>query len=620
MKKYDAPDWGGIPLNTTAEDSLYFEVLKNGVIIENIQLSQHPSLINNDKSYLLVGRQADIVDIVMENPSISRQHAALQFKKSDGSLYIYDLGSAQGTFVNKIQIPSQVYQNLNVGDTIKFGASNRMFVLMGPENLKPPEYDSVNIQILRGKLEAKAAEKERKVTKGASWGIFDEDDDYEEDPDEDTARQLLEEEGTPEDNLRRIREKGNRFVSNHEETPGQRKVVELLRVKEAKIKHLQEENRRINAKELAQDSGLTEGQMTVLERNTSLISKLAEEINELLQDKASSSFSKGSIQKRNGGSKGNNSDDEDGLYDTTRETADASLNWRLKRKNGGLKAQLRQMDVKGTGAVTHEQLVKQRQDVETKIQDMQQRMNSLQESLNILSSNEIDGNDQYLESYGDVVNQKEMQNSLNRLNREMEAEKDRLNVLDKLIVVSAPALPSLVKIKHTNSSTIISDQNLIQEVASLEKIDSNQNRVSTSHILQRKSIDTNQTTDSIVSSLSSADVSITTPQQKEETVSLNSQQSSSIVTIKKRSIQEVNRDKDTPNYVKRQSIVSISTGVPITRVLGPSLPQSTVAIPESQKLVNSSRRNMLEGGEHIWLPPSDQTGSGYTALNDKLGY
>ena len=39
-----------------------------------------------------MGRQDDIVDIIIENPSASRQHCALQFKEADGSLHLLDLG------------------------------------------------------------------------------------------------------------------------------------------------------------------------------------------------------------------------------------------------------------------------------------------------------------------------------------------------------------------------------------------------------------------------------------------------------------------------------------------------------------------------------------------------
>jgi pSer/pThr/pTyr-binding forkhead associated (FHA) protein len=56
------------------------------------------------KPYFVFGRQPDIVDIACENPTISRRHAVLQHKDT-GELFIYDLGSTHGTFLNKKLLP-----------------------------------------------------------------------------------------------------------------------------------------------------------------------------------------------------------------------------------------------------------------------------------------------------------------------------------------------------------------------------------------------------------------------------------------------------------------------------------------------------------------------------------
>ena len=47
--------------------------------------------------------------VPMEHPSISRLHAVLQFRASDGAAFLYDPGSAHGTIVNKQRIPAQQY-------------------------------------------------------------------------------------------------------------------------------------------------------------------------------------------------------------------------------------------------------------------------------------------------------------------------------------------------------------------------------------------------------------------------------------------------------------------------------------------------------------------------------
>lgn len=82
----------------------------------------------------MVGRQPDIVDICQDNPTISRRHAVLQHKDT-GALFIYDLGSTHGTFVNKHMIPKQQYVPLKAGDLVRFGQSTRSLILNGgPDN------------------------------------------------------------------------------------------------------------------------------------------------------------------------------------------------------------------------------------------------------------------------------------------------------------------------------------------------------------------------------------------------------------------------------------------------------------------------------------------------------
>ena len=77
----------------------------------------------------------------MDHPSISSQHAVVQFReicKEDDcgnyyylvNPYIMDLESTNGTFLNGEKIDSARYYELKHGDVIKFAGSTRDYVIM----------------------------------------------------------------------------------------------------------------------------------------------------------------------------------------------------------------------------------------------------------------------------------------------------------------------------------------------------------------------------------------------------------------------------------------------------------------------------------------------------------
>ena len=64
------------------------------------------------KEFNLIGRLEDLCDIFIDNPMVSRKHAVIQAKLDDHYLYLMDLGSQHGTFVNKIKLPMRTYKKL----------------------------------------------------------------------------------------------------------------------------------------------------------------------------------------------------------------------------------------------------------------------------------------------------------------------------------------------------------------------------------------------------------------------------------------------------------------------------------------------------------------------------
>jgi len=79
----------------------------------------------------------EVCDISLENNSISRQHAVIQHR-NNGNIYLYDLESTHGSFINKSKIKPRIYAQMNDGDQIRFGESMRIFILQGP----PPQEES----------------------------------------------------------------------------------------------------------------------------------------------------------------------------------------------------------------------------------------------------------------------------------------------------------------------------------------------------------------------------------------------------------------------------------------------------------------------------------------------
>jgi pSer/pThr/pTyr-binding forkhead associated (FHA) protein len=115
FEDYYPPAWSAKPTH-----NYYLEVLKNGVEVEKKFIDQ--------KAMYLVGKHKDICDIILDNPTISRKHALFQ-SKNNGEMFIFDLNSTHGTYVNNIKIPSKLFQKLTIFDQIRFGQSQRLYLL-----------------------------------------------------------------------------------------------------------------------------------------------------------------------------------------------------------------------------------------------------------------------------------------------------------------------------------------------------------------------------------------------------------------------------------------------------------------------------------------------------------
>ena len=107
-----------------------FYVFKGKEMLETLHISK--------QSAYLCGRNQEICDIYLAHPSMSSQHAVLQYRalphKDTGRLscqpYIMDLESTNGTFLNGVRLDPARYYQLRKGDVLTFGASKREYVLL----------------------------------------------------------------------------------------------------------------------------------------------------------------------------------------------------------------------------------------------------------------------------------------------------------------------------------------------------------------------------------------------------------------------------------------------------------------------------------------------------------
>jgi len=128
--KYHEPPEARRP---SPKDQWRLFVFKGEDIIDTIDLG--------GRSCWLVGRDMAVVDLPAEHPSVSKQHAAIQFRYTEkrnefgekiGRVkpYVIDLESANGTRLNKEEVPDSRYMELRDKDMLTFGLSTREYVLM----------------------------------------------------------------------------------------------------------------------------------------------------------------------------------------------------------------------------------------------------------------------------------------------------------------------------------------------------------------------------------------------------------------------------------------------------------------------------------------------------------
>lgn len=259
-----------------------FEVIKDGVVVSNIDLSE--------RAHYVIGRHKSTAHVVLEHPSISRQHVIVQHR-DDGEVYLYDCGSTHGTFCNKGRLPAREHVLCPVGSTVKLGQSTRLLCLLGPAREEPTTKErereakrsaaaaqqrmQARAEVLAKRTGKSLVKAEDLHTGGAGWGFDDEAVE---------ERASKEEMALGEMGFEQLYAQAKAKGLNM--TPRQERLVEQLEKRSEKLANLTLETEKIQSKEW---EGLSEGQKAQVSKNEARSETLKGEIS-ALQDQIADSI------------------------------------------------------------------------------------------------------------------------------------------------------------------------------------------------------------------------------------------------------------------------------------------------------------------------------------------
>ena len=353
-----------------------------------------------------------------------------------------------------------------------------MYIVEGPESQRPVEYDSANMQNYRRQLTEKSQkmEEEKKdiAEEGVSWG-FREDAVNDDDIDEEKSDEELPDYISKDDNYdRKYGEKFASSLNDNDVSEKDQKLLEKVRKKERKIQNMQEEISRIYMKEGKQDEGLTPGQIAAVERNDKRIEVLKTEIvameeeirGKQLQKSVNGSSGKEASKEKRGRER---LDEDDDALDTTAETADASTNWRLKKKLQRTSGNQNVLGKLGYGeSLTFESIRKDWEKKNAEVNSLNQEIRNLLEVVEA-NGNDNAGNVDELDAFVQDTKVREAEARLKRVQADVETANAELSQITKLMKVAAPALASLHKLEK-NSCPDTTGENLVTREQETEPI------------------------------------------------------------------------------------------------------------------------------------------------------
>ena len=311
-------------------------VIRRGTELSSVPLSARP--------YFVVGRLPfPQSHIELAHPSVSRVHAVIQHR-DDGRVFVFDCASSHGTFVNKRRVEAQTFVEVRVGDILRFGESERSYVLEGPDDLRAPEGELRRSSTQPTRSGARSADDSKHVQAKAahdaadseeeeafaSWGMTDDTPAADE---EDGEQQSLQD-AEPSSSLYRralLHLTSSASLSSADWaalSAAQRALAQRVERKRQKAANLQAEVDTLEGKEMKQ-GGLNAGQQAQKERNERLIADIRtaivddlEQLKDAMLPTSGERAGKGAVRAGRHDDDGEDSDDD--FFDRTRRPSAAA--------------------------------------------------------------------------------------------------------------------------------------------------------------------------------------------------------------------------------------------------------------------------------------------------------
>ncbi|XP_012058996.1 PREDICTED: kanadaptin [Atta cephalotes] len=599
---YLQPKWGGKPIK-----EYKLEVLKSGVILEKLDLTE--------KSFYVIGR-LPCCNLSLAHPTISRYHAIIQYRatadeKSSTGFYLYDLESTHGTFWNGHRIKPRTYVRLHGGHMIRFGCSQRKYILQAPPDdqeeeselsvtqLKEKRLEELREREMRQQEEEETEEraKQEAENEGIDWGMgedADEETDLTENPyatmaDEDlylddpkkTLRGWFEREGY--DLQYQVEEKGiGQFlcwISLPKECFGGRSMKA-----EALVKGKKKESVIQCALEACR----------ILDRH----GLLRQANHESRRKKA-----------RNWEEEDFYDSDEDNFLDRT-GTVEKKREQRMKLA-GKIEEKVE----------TYSSLTEKHNEIVNKISRLNERLKEAQRK----NAKAGESNEDSLDAFMSSLNTSTLSKSdITKMKVELQNLRKEEIQLVKLVNLTKPAnLPPLVSQVQTEDR---SDNKNLQQKSnySMKKISQLERR--------RKLFEANNKSDSANSSLYAMDNEEGEEEEEDDDEQEENKKNNVIIKEgeeKDASVYKSECKKSMSYEDETKSSDSIKTDdKPNTRSINQETRKQNVAEKRKKDSKSEKRKNMKKQYDQdvhsedysTWVPPQDQSGDGRTNLNDKYGY